>query len=77
MSAARWDYNATGTSIHLKDAGGATVNFVNNDIYEFSYTAKDPTVNAVGLAAVRDFNSFLRYATQDDDGNTPIRWPAT
>ena len=69
VDASLWDYNATGTSIHLKDAGGATVNFVNNDIYEFSYTAKDPTVNAVGLAAVRDFNSFLRYATQDDEGN--------
>ena len=34
-----------------------------NDIYEFSYTAKDPTVNGIGFAAVRDFNSFLRYAS--------------
>ena len=38
-------------------------NFVANDIYEFSYIAKDPTVNGLGFAAVRDFNSFLRYAT--------------
>ena len=45
-----------------------TGNFVSNDIYEFSYTAKNPTVNALGLAAIRDFNSFLRYASQDDIG---------
>ncbi len=46
-----------------------TGNFINNDIYEFSYTAKDPTVNAIGLAAVRDFNAWLRYETADDYGN--------
>ena len=39
-----------------------------NDIYEFSYTAKDPTVNGVGFAAVRDWNAWLRYETKDDDG---------
>jgi Alpha/beta hydrolase domain len=42
--------------------------FVNNDIYEFSYTAKNPTVNGLGLAAIRDFNSFLRYSLKDDVG---------
>ncbi len=42
--------------------------FVANDIYEFTYTAKDPTVNGVGFAAVRDWNAFLRYATADDNG---------
>ncbi|TMK50155.1 MAG: hypothetical protein E6G70_06940 [Alphaproteobacteria bacterium] len=45
-------------------------NFVANDIYEFSYKAKNPTVNGLGLAAIRDFNSFLRYASHDD-GGTP------
>jgi hypothetical protein len=51
-----------------------TGNFVNNDIYEFSYTAKNPTVNALGLAAIRDFNSFLRFASNDDSGApNPIR----
>src|SRR5579883_3126542 len=43
-------------------------NFVNNDIYEFSYTAKNPTVNGLGLAAIRDFNSFLRFSSHDDFG---------
>ena len=59
-----WAYtDASRTAIRLT-AG----NFVNNDIYEFSYIAKDPTVNALGLAAIRDFNSFLRYSTRDDLG---------
>jgi hypothetical protein len=57
-----WAYtDATNTAIKL-----TTGNFVNNDIYEFSYIAKNPTVNGLGLAAIRDFNSFLRYSTQDD-----------
>jgi hypothetical protein len=59
-----WAYtNASNTAIKL-----TTGNFVNNDIYEFSYIAKDPTPNGLGFAAVRDFNSFLRNATQDDVG---------
>jgi len=61
-----WKYNASGTSISLVSPTGAAQNFVANDIYEFSYTAKDPTVNGLGLAAIRDFNSFLRYASEDD-----------
>ena len=52
-----------GTAIRL-----TTGNFVANDIYEFSYIAKDPTVNGLGFAAVRDFNSFLRNAKADDFG---------
>jgi len=64
VPASGWSYtDATGTAIRL-----TTGNFVNNDIYEFSYVAKDPTVNGLGFAAVRDFNSFLRYATADDFG---------
>jgi hypothetical protein len=57
-----WAYtDATNTIIKLTPGP-----FVNNDIYEFSYIAKNPTVNGLGLAAIRDFNSFLRYSTQDD-----------
>jgi hypothetical protein len=59
-----WAYtDSTNTAIKL-----TTGNFVNNDIYEFLYTAMNPTVNGLGLAAIRDFNSFLRYATVDDLG---------
>jgi hypothetical protein len=61
-----WSYtDANHTAIKL-----TTGNFVNNDIYEFSYIAMNPTVNGLGLAAIRDFNSFLRHATKDDF-NTP------
>jgi hypothetical protein len=58
-----WRYDATGTAISL--VGG---NFIGNDIYEFSYTAKDPTVNGLGFAAVRDWNAWLRYEAADDAG---------
>jgi len=61
-----WRYNANGTAIMLLPAG---TSFVPNDIYEFSYTAKDPTVNGIGFAAVRDWNAWLRYETKDANGN--------
>src|SRR6266404_83775 len=63
VPASGWTYNATGTSINLVPAG-----WVANDIYEFSYTAKDPSVNGLGFAAVRDWNAWLRYETRDDFG---------
>src|SRR2546429_6881607 len=63
VPAASWTYDATGMSINLVPAG-----WVANDIYEFSYTAKDPTVNGLGFAAVRDWNAWLRYEAADDLG---------
>src|SRR6266850_6313684 len=60
-----WQFTNNGNAIALLPAG---TRFVANDIYEFSYTAKDPTVNGIGFAAVRDFNSFLRYAAADNAG---------
>jgi hypothetical protein len=65
VPASSWQYNSDGTQITLLPAGTA---FVKNDIYEFSYTAKDPTINGVGFAAIRDWNSWLRYETKDDSG---------
>jgi hypothetical protein len=59
-----WAYtDATNTAIRL-----TTGNFVGNDIYEFSYIAKNPVVHGLGFAAIRDFNSFLRYSAEDDFG---------
>ena len=59
-----WAYtDATNSTIKL-----TTGSFVANDIYEFTYVAKDPTPNGLGFAAVRDFNSFIRYAAADDFG---------
>jgi len=62
VPASGWAYtNPSNTAIKLTSGS-----FVANDIYEFSYIAKNPTVNGLGFAAIRDFNSFLRYATADD-----------
>jgi hypothetical protein len=63
VPAASWTYDATGMSINLVPAG-----WIANDIYEFSYTARDPTVNGLGFAAVRDWNAWLRYEAADDLG---------
>src|SRR5437879_2921371 len=49
VPASGWTYNAAGTAISLLPAG---TKFTANDIYEFSYIAKDPTVNGIGFAAV-------------------------
>jgi len=62
VPASGWAYtDSTNTKIKLTSG-----NFVANDIYEFSYVAKNPTVNGLGFAAIRDFNSFLRYAAADE-----------
>src|SRR5262245_5472345 len=59
-----WEYTSSaGTAIRLLPAG---TSFTANDIYEFSYTAKNPTVAGLGFAAVRDWMSWLRYETQDE-----------
>ena len=48
-------------------------------LYELRYSAKDPLVLGIGLAAIRDVASFFRYAERDDAG-TPnpvagaMRW---
>jgi len=65
IPAGGWTYSADGKSISLLPAG---TKFVPNDIYELSYTAKDPTVNGIGFAAIRDFNAFLRNAAADGAG---------
>lgn len=59
-----WEY-ASDRTIRLLPAGTP---FRQSAIYEFRYTARDPMVAGIGLAATRDFVSFLRYATTDDAG---------
>jgi hypothetical protein len=61
-----WAYNAMGTVIRLVSAAGATMPFVANDIYEFSYPARDPTVNGLGFSAIRDWVAWLRHETVDE-----------
>ncbi len=50
------------TKICLKDG------FDPSFLYQLVYTAKDPLVLGVGLAATRDVVSFFRHASQDDAG---------
>ncbi|MVM31336.1 hypothetical protein GO755_14930 [Spirosoma sp. HMF4905] len=65
IAADGWEY-VNERTIRLLPAGTP---FRKSAIYEFSYTARDPMVAGIGLAATRDFVSFLRYATADDVGN--------
>lgn len=37
-------------------------------LYQVVYTAKDPLVLGIGLAATRDLVSYLRYSKNDDEG---------
>ena len=52
------------------------MNFVGNDVYEFSYTAKEPTVAGLGFAAVRDWNSGCATRRRMTTAR-PTRWPTT
>ncbi len=63
-----WAYGAPDPNGNITTIKLTTGNFVANDIYEFSYIAKNPTPNGLGLAAIRDFNSWLRYSRTDDIG---------
>jgi hypothetical protein len=66
IPASGWEYvSSSATAIRLLPAGTP---FAAGDIYEFSYTAKDPTVNGLGFAAVRDWNAWLRSDAMDDFG---------
>jgi hypothetical protein len=53
--------------------------FDTNHIYELLYTAQDPIVMGLGLAAIRDVGAFLRHEKADDVGTAnplagQIRW---
>jgi hypothetical protein len=48
---------------------GASVAPDAGTIYSFVYRAKDPRVNGIGFAAVRDLISFLRHDGADASGN--------
>ena len=59
-----WEYVGE-RAIRLLPAGTP---FTQSHIYELTYTAKDPLVAGIGLAATRDFISFLRHAKADERG---------
>ena len=71
LDASIWDYtDSTLTAIKLngKKFGDPSV-FGPSGLYEFSYTAVNPKVAALGLAAIRDVAAFFRDAKTDDHGN--------
>ena len=65
IPASKWEYTSDeGTAIRLLPEGTP---FKQSHIYEFTYTARDPLVAGIGLAATRDFLSFLRHAPASAD----------
>jgi hypothetical protein len=49
---------------------GAPGTFGPTALYEFTYIAENPNIAGLGLAAIRDFATFLRDAKTDDSGVT-------
>jgi Alpha/beta hydrolase domain len=67
----RWRFEDT---THVRLDGG----FDPGRIYELVYTAKDPRVVGLGLAAIRDAISFFRFSTRDAVGTAnPLARPGT
>ena len=60
-----WEY-VDDKTIRLLPAGTP---FKQSHVYEFAYTARDPVAAGLGLAATRDFVSFLRHAAKDETGS--------
>ncbi|MDE0822654.1 MAG: alpha/beta hydrolase domain-containing protein [Dehalococcoidia bacterium] len=59
-----WGYASdSGSAICLLPEGTP---FQQSYIYEFTYTAKNPVVAGIGLAATRDFVSFMRHGSAEE-----------
>ena len=73
VPASSWKWNGaqtcSSTSAISNSISLVSGNFTKSAIYELTYTAKDPYVATVGLAAIRDFVSFLRNSSKDTAGN--------
>ena len=63
IASSGWSWTSANT---IALAGGAA--FQQSWIYELKFTAMDPYVSAIGLAATRDFLSFLRNESKDSVG---------
>ena len=68
IPASGWAYtDSTLTAVKLT-SGPFGSSFGPTALYEFSYTAKDPVIVGLGLAAIPDLATFLRDAKTDDHG---------
>lgn len=54
---------------YVWDATGKKIPPDEGTIYQFVYRAKDPKVNGIGFAAVRDIVDFLKNKNYDNQGN--------
>ena len=71
LPASSWSY-LDAKHVKISNAPG----FDPEALYEFIYTAKDPVVEGIGFAAVRDFVLFLRTADKDSTGQpNPVHPP--
>lgn len=70
-----WHYTADGAGVvftppaAVPGPNGAPVPADSGTIYSFVYRARDPRVNAIGFAAVRDLVAFLRHDAKDAAGH--------
>ena len=61
-----WDYTDDSLkAVRLTPPGSA---FEQGNLYEFTYTARDPLVVGIGFAAIRDLATFFHRATRDGQG---------
>lgn len=65
IASANYSLSADGRSVEMR--GG----FEAGMLYEFVYQGKDPVVVGAGLAAVRDFVSYLKYGGDAAGGSAP------
>jgi hypothetical protein len=62
-----WEYTDDSLkAVRLTPAGTA---FQQGNLYEFTYTARDPLVVGLGFAAIRDLATFFHRSTRDAQGN--------
>ena len=62
-----WEYTDDSLkAVRLTPAGAA---FQQGNLYELTYTARDPLVVGLGFAAIRDLATFFHRSTRDAQGN--------
>lgn len=71
IAAERWAFARAEGDQRVADAGSLWVEggLRPGWLYDLVYTARDPRVSGLGLAAVRDCASFFRYEAADREGN--------
>ncbi len=65
VPASDWSYIDGGTQLKFTPPDGSD----SGSIFEFVYTARNPTVMGIGFAAVRDFATFLNHSATDRAGH--------